>query len=146
MSLEIPADNSLLYEATSKNTHKRGPRLAHTNDFRFFDKAAVISYLPLGNNSCQSSWRICTVTQVEELKILIRLLAIWATGVLFAAAISQMHTTSIQQGTVMNTKISSLSIPPASLYSFEVICVTATATKDLPRQWRQEFFCCWLRL
>nr|BAJ85680.1 predicted protein [Hordeum vulgare subsp. vulgare] len=124
MSLEIPADSSLLYEARSKNTHKRVPRLAHTNDFRFFDKAAVISDLPLDNSSCQSSWRICTVTQVEELKILIRLLPIWATGVLFAAAISQMHTTFIQQGTVMDTKICSLSIPPASLYSFEVICVT----------------------
>ncbi|KAI5007807.1 hypothetical protein ZWY2020_008855 [Hordeum vulgare] len=91
MSLEIPADSSLLYEARSKNTHKRVPRLAHTNDFRFFDKAAVISDLPLDNSSCQSSWRICTVTQ---------------------------------QGTVMDTKICSLSIPPASLYSFEVICVT----------------------
>lgn len=35
-----------------------------------------------------------------------------------------MHTTFIQQGIVMNTKIGSFSIPPASLYSFEVVCVT----------------------
>jgi solute carrier family 15 (peptide/histidine transporter), member 3/4 len=91
---------------------------------RFLDKAAIISDQSLANGSCQGSWRLCTVTQVEELKILIRLLPIWVTGILFGAAISQMHTTFIQQGTVMNTKIGSLSIPPASLYSFEVICVT----------------------
>ncbi|CAM0906651.1 unnamed protein product [Alopecurus aequalis] len=122
-SLALPADSSLLYKATGKNTHNTEYILAHTDDFRFLDKAAVISDLHLENGSCQSSWRICTITQVEELKIVIRLLPIWVTGVLFGAAISQMHTTFIQQGIVMNTKIGSLSIPPASLYSFEVICV-----------------------
>ncbi|KAG8079817.1 hypothetical protein GUJ93_ZPchr0007g4599 [Zizania palustris] len=124
MTLELPADSSLLYEVRSKNTQKSEPRLAHTDDFRFLDKAAIMSDLNLDQGSCRGPWRICTVTQVEELKILIRLLPIWATGIFFGAAISQMHTTFIQQGTVMNTKIGSLSIPPASLYSFEVICVT----------------------
>ncbi|KAL6841965.1 hypothetical protein ACP4OV_028477 [Aristida adscensionis] len=120
MSLEVPADSSLLYEVRSNYTQK----LAHSDDFRFLDKAAVVSDLSLANGSCRSSWRLCTVTEVEELKILIRLLPIWVTGIFFGAAISQMHTTFIQQGTVMNTKLGSLSIPPASLYSFEVICVT----------------------
>ncbi|KAL6656918.1 hypothetical protein ACP70R_004698 [Stipagrostis hirtigluma subsp. patula] len=120
MSLEVPTDSSLLYEIRSNYTQK----LAHSDDFRFLDKAAVISDLSFANGSCQSSWRLCTVTKVEELKILIRLLPIWVTGIFFGAAISQMHTTFIQQGTVMNTKIGSLAIPPASLYSFEVICVT----------------------
>ncbi|GJN33003.1 hypothetical protein PR202_gb21557 [Eleusine coracana subsp. coracana] len=104
MGLEVPEDGSLR--------------------MRLLDKAAIISDQSLANGSCQGSWRLCTVTQVEELKVLIRLLPIWVTGILFGAAISQMHTTFIQQGTVMNTKIGSLSIPPASLYSFEVICVT----------------------
>uniref|UniRef100_A0A0D9X184 Major facilitator superfamily (MFS) profile domain-containing protein n=1 Tax=Leersia perrieri TaxID=77586 RepID=A0A0D9X184_9ORYZ len=124
LTLELPADSSLLYEARSKNTRKSEPRLAHTDDFRFLDKAAIMSDLNLDQGSCASPWRICTVTQVEELKIIIRILPIWATGIFFGAGISQMHTTFIQQGTVMNTKIGSFSIPPASLYSFEVICVT----------------------
>ncbi|XP_062186929.1 protein NRT1/ PTR FAMILY 8.3-like isoform X1 [Phragmites australis] len=123
MCLELPVDRSLLYEVRSNYTQKR-PKLAHSDDFSFLDKAAIISDLSLANGSCQSSWRLCTVTEVEELKILIRLLPIWVTGIFFGAAISQMHTTFIQQGTVMNTKIGSLSVPPASLYSFEVICVT----------------------
>ncbi|CAN6212253.1 unnamed protein product [Urochloa humidicola] len=120
--MEVPADSSLLYEVKSNDTQMT--KLAHSDDFRFLDKAAVISDLSLATGSHQSSWSLCTVTEVEELKILIRLLPIWVTGILFGAAISQMHTTFIQQGTVMNTKIGSLSIPPASLYSFEVIFVT----------------------
>uniref|UniRef100_A0A0D3GT92 Major facilitator superfamily (MFS) profile domain-containing protein n=1 Tax=Oryza barthii TaxID=65489 RepID=A0A0D3GT92_9ORYZ len=124
LALELPADSSLLYEVRRKNTQKSEPKLAHTDDFRFLDKAAIMSDLSLDQDSCTSPWRICTVTQVEELKILIRLLPIWATGIFFCVGISQMHTTFIQQGTVMNTKIGSLSIPAASLYSFEVICVT----------------------
>ncbi|RCV13885.1 hypothetical protein SETIT_2G382100v2 [Setaria italica] len=122
ISLEVPADSSLLYEVRSNHTQRA--KLAHSDDFRFLDKAAVIFDPSLASGSCRSSWSLCTVTEVEELKILIRLLPIWVTGILFGAAISQMHTTFIQQGTVMNTKIGSLSIPPASLYSFEVICVT----------------------
>ncbi|KAG2646688.1 protein NRT1/ PTR FAMILY 8.3-like [Panicum virgatum] len=122
MSLEVPDDSSLLYEVRSNHTQRI--KLAHSDDFRFLDKAAVISDLSLAYGNRQSSWSLCTVTEVEELKILIRLLPIWVTGIFFGAAISQMHTTFIQQGTVMNTKIGSLTIPPASLYSFEVICVT----------------------
>ncbi|CAN6199731.1 unnamed protein product [Urochloa humidicola] len=122
ISVEVPADSSLLYEVRSNHTQRM--KLAHSDDFRFLDKAAVISDLSLASGSCRSSWSLCTVTEVEELKVLIRLLPIWVTGILFGAAISQMHTTFIQQGTVMNTKIGSLSIPPASLYTFEVICVT----------------------
>ncbi|KAJ1291778.1 hypothetical protein BS78_02G342500 [Paspalum vaginatum] len=122
MGLEVPSDSSLLYEVRSN--HIQRTKLAHSDDFRFLDKAAVISDSSLVYGGCQSSWSLCTVTEVEELKILMRLLPIFVTGVFFAAAISQMHTTFIQQGTVMNTTIGSMSIPPASLYSFEVICVT----------------------
>jgi peptide/histidine transporter 3/4 len=63
------------------------------------------------------------VTQVEELKILLRLLPLWATSIIFSAAYSQMNTTFIQQGSAMDTNILSVSIPAASLSSFEVLCV-----------------------
>lgn len=62
---------------------------------------------------------------MEELKILLRLLPIWVTGIFYSAAYSQINTTFIQQGSAMNTKIGSFSIPPASLCSFEVMCVMA---------------------
>lgn len=66
---------------------------------------------------------ICTITQVEESKILLRLLPIWVCGIVYSAAYFQMWTTFIQQGTTMDTKLMSISIPSASLSSFEVVCV-----------------------
>jgi len=43
------------------------------------------------------------MTQVEELKILICVFPIWATGIIFAAAYAQMSTLFVEQGTMMNT-------------------------------------------
>lgn len=91
--------------------------------FRFLDKAAIVADLDLDRNGARNEWNICTVTQVEELKILLRLVPIWLTSIVYAAAHSQMFTTFIQQGTSMNTNIEHFSIPPASLNSFEVLAV-----------------------
>ncbi|VAH17613.1 unnamed protein product [Triticum turgidum subsp. durum] len=64
---------------------------------------------------------LCTVTQVEEVKILVRMLPIWFTSVFYAASMCQTATTFIQQGNKMNTKIGSFSVPPASMNSASVI-------------------------
>ncbi|KAJ6332973.1 hypothetical protein OIU77_008931 [Salix suchowensis] len=68
-------------------------------------------------------WRLCTVTQVEELKILIRMFPIWATGIVFFAVQAQMSTIFVEQGMLMDRKIGSFNIPPASMTSIDVISV-----------------------
>lgn len=68
-------------------------------------------------------WRLCTVTQVEELKILIRMFPIWATGIVFAAVSANLSTMFLEQGMTMDTTIGSFTIPPASLGSFDIISV-----------------------
>jgi peptide/histidine transporter 3/4 len=60
---------------------------------------------------------------VEELKILIRLFPIWATGIIFAAVYAQMTTLFVEQGMMMDTSIGSFNIPPASLSTFDIISV-----------------------
>lgn len=70
-----------------------------------------------------SPWRLCTVTQVEELKILIRMFPIWATGIVFSAVYAQMSTMFVEQGMMMDTTIGSFTIPAASLSTFDVISV-----------------------
>ncbi|XP_019186891.1 PREDICTED: protein NRT1/ PTR FAMILY 8.4-like [Ipomoea nil] len=67
--------------------------------------------------------RICSVTQVEELKRLVQMLPIWATGIVFFAVHVQLPTLSILQGMTMDTTIGSFNIPAASLSSFNVISV-----------------------
>ena len=63
------------------------------------------------------------MTQVEELKILVRMLPILATGIVFSAVYAQMSTMFVEQGMLMDTTIGSFSIPPASLSTFDVFSV-----------------------
>lgn len=90
--------------------------------FRYFDKAAV----EVQEDHIKSKvdpWRLCTVTQVEELKAIIRLLPIWATGIIFSAVYSQMNNYFVLQGELMDTSIGSFNIPPASLGIFDTLSV-----------------------
>ncbi|KAF8729763.1 hypothetical protein HU200_017731 [Digitaria exilis] len=104
-TVKVPGDVDMLYEVSDK-VDSQQPKIAHTD----FEEVG-------------SSWKLCTVTQVEELKILLRLLPIWATSIVMSSAYAQMTTTFIQQGSVMNMSILSVSVPAASMSSFEVACV-----------------------
>ncbi|GJN21941.1 hypothetical protein PR202_gb09465 [Eleusine coracana subsp. coracana] len=125
--LALPADAATLYEVVSDKvdaSHQSQLRIAHTSEFSFLDKAAIVVSGSAGlEEEMSSSWRLCTVTQVEELKVLLRLLPIWATSVVASAGFSQMNTTFIQQGGAMNTSVLSVPVAPASMTSFEVFCV-----------------------
>ncbi|KAL6843844.1 hypothetical protein ACP4OV_026415 [Aristida adscensionis] len=127
VSLRAPADADDLYEVHDKIDQ---PKIAHTDEFAFLDKAAVVAGSDLEEvtndaAAAAGSWRLCTVTQVEELKILLRLLPIWATSIVLSAAYAQLNTTFVQQGGVMDMRVMSLTVPAASLVSFEVLCVLA---------------------
>ncbi|KAF3439540.1 hypothetical protein FNV43_RR17818 [Rhamnella rubrinervis] len=119
----VPEDKSLLYETTDAESAIKGSRkLDHTEDLRFFDKAAV----EVQEDHIKSSanpWRLCTVTQVEELKAIIRLLPIWATGIIFSTVYSQMSNYFVLQGERMDTSLGSFKIPPASLSIFDTLSV-----------------------
>lgn len=123
--VELPADESLLYETADAESNITGSRkLDHTKDFSFFDKAAV----EIQSDNIKESvnpWRLCTVTQVEELKAIVRLLPIWATGIIFSAVYSQMSSLFVLQGERMDTHVgnSSFKIPPASLSIFDTLSV-----------------------
>ncbi|KAL3649158.1 hypothetical protein CASFOL_005561 [Castilleja foliolosa] len=124
--VEVPADKSLLYETEYAESAIKGSRkLEHTKDLGFFDKAAVDTRLDHKNDSPVDPWRLCTVTQVEELKAIIRLLPVWATGIVFATVYGQMGTLFVLQGLTMDPRIgkSSFEIPSASLTIFDTLSV-----------------------
>ncbi|CAN6249991.1 unnamed protein product [Urochloa humidicola] len=132
--LRVPADAAFLHEIVGDKVDHDQPRIAHTDEFAFLDKAAVVSDSDMeevtndaaGAAGSASSWRLCTVTQVEELKILLRLMPIWATSIVLSAAYAQLNTTFVQQGGAMDMRVTSwLTIPAASMVSFEVLCVLA---------------------
>ncbi|KAK7399862.1 hypothetical protein VNO78_11056 [Psophocarpus tetragonolobus] len=123
-NLAVPEDSSLLYETPDKNSAIEGSRkIEHSDELKCLDRAAVVSDAENKTGDYSNRWRLCTVTQVEELKILIRMFPIWATGIVFAAVYAQMSTLFVEQGTMMKTNVGSFKIPPASLSSFDVISV-----------------------
>ena len=88
---------------------------------RFLDKAAIVR--PKGAALQASPWRLCTVSQVEELKMLLRMFPIWASLPIFFAVTSQMSSTLIEQGMVMDNRVGPFTVPPASLATFDILTV-----------------------
>ncbi|XP_011019153.1 PREDICTED: protein NRT1/ PTR FAMILY 8.1 [Populus euphratica] len=122
--VQVPADKSLLYETTGEGSQIQGSRkLEHTDKFKFFDKAAVETQTD-NIKGLTSPWRLCTVTQVEELKSIIRLLPVWASGIVFATVYSQMSTMFVLQGNTMDQHmVPHFKIPSASLSLFDTLSV-----------------------
>ncbi|KAK4342777.1 hypothetical protein RND71_038593 [Anisodus tanguticus] len=83
--VKVPRDGSVLFETGDEESAVQGSRkLNHTEQLSFFDKAAVETQSDRIKGSI-NPWSFCTVTQVEELKSIIRLLPIWATGIIFSS-------------------------------------------------------------
>ncbi|PSS04065.1 Protein NRT1/ PTR FAMILY 6.3 like [Actinidia chinensis var. chinensis] len=129
--LEVPSDSSLLFDVddvTEEESKKRKQKLPHTKQFRFLDKAAIkdpemsSDIITVVNN-----WYISTLTDVEEVKLVIRMLPIWATTILFWTVYAQMTTFSVAQATTMDRHIGrSFQIPAASLTAFFVGSILLT--------------------
>ncbi|KAL5826502.1 hypothetical protein ACOSQ3_018352 [Xanthoceras sorbifolium] len=69
----------------------------------------------------------CTVQQVEEVKIVIKILPIFACTIMLNCCLAQLSTFSVQQAGTMNTKLGSLKVPPASLPIFPVVFIMILA-------------------
>ncbi|XP_028771464.1 protein NRT1/ PTR FAMILY 8.2-like [Neltuma alba] len=124
--VDVPDDKRLLYEleADTESAVVGSRKLDRTSGLRFLDKAAVVEHSDDGKGTVDR-WRLCTVTQVEELKAIIRLLPVWATGIIFATVYGQMSNFYVLQGETMDTRFgnSSFEIPPASLSLFDTLSV-----------------------
>lgn len=76
-------------------------------------------------------WRLCTVQQVEDLKILIKLIPIWTTGLLLCTPLVIQASLAILQALKMDRQLgSNFKIPAGSVMVFTLIstCITITFT------------------
>ncbi|XP_010912660.1 protein NRT1/ PTR FAMILY 4.3-like [Elaeis guineensis] len=95
--------------------------LQRTDKFRFLDKACI--KIQDGSGMKESPWKLCTVTEVEQVKIILSVIPIFACTIIFNTVLAQLQTFSVQQGSTMNTQLitKSFHIPPASLQSIPYI-------------------------
>lgn len=93
------------------------------------DKAAIVAegdFEKNASNSSRNPWKLCTVTRVEEVKMMVRLLPIWATTILFWTTYAQMITFSVEQAATMHRSVGSFQIPAGSLTVFFVAAILLT--------------------
>ncbi|WOL16711.1 protein NRT1/ PTR FAMILY 4.5-like [Canna indica] len=108
--LAVPEKSDELYEVNEKEADESEEILPRTSQLRFLDKAAV-----LVEGIDPEPWKVCTVTQVEELKIVIRMLPILASTIIMNTCLAQLQTFSIAQGNIMDLHLGSFKVPPASI-------------------------------
>ncbi|XP_051146697.1 protein NRT1/ PTR FAMILY 4.5-like [Andrographis paniculata] len=99
-----------LYEVRRKDTEATAAKIAHTDQFKWLDKAAI---LPPSKEP--SPWNVCTVTQVEEVKVLTRMMPILFSTVVMNTCLAQLQTFSVQQGYIMYRYLGSFQVPAASV-------------------------------
>lgn len=63
------------------------------------------------------------MTQIEEVKCVLRLLPIWLCTIIYSVVFTQMASLFVEQGAVMNTSLGSFHIPPASMSAFDILSV-----------------------
>ncbi|XP_039125382.1 protein NRT1/ PTR FAMILY 6.1 [Dioscorea cayenensis subsp. rotundata] len=98
-----------LYEVPGRKSAIKGSaKIEHTDDFRCLDKAALQIK---EDGSDPSPWRLCTVTQVEEVKILVKLLPIPACTIMLSVVLTEFLTLSVQQAYTLNTHMGHLKLP-----------------------------------
>ncbi|KAF5193883.1 NRT1/ PTR FAMILY 7.3, partial [Thalictrum thalictroides] len=125
-TLKVPAGSGVLYEVEGKECVIQGGRkMLHTRGFKFLDKAAYVTSDDFGkdNQEHPSPWRLCTVTQVEEVKCILRLLPIWLCTIIYSVVFTQMASLFVEQGAAMNTTVGHFRIPPAGMSAFDILSV-----------------------
>ncbi|KAI3457352.1 hypothetical protein Pfo_014015 [Paulownia fortunei] len=98
-------------------------KVPHTEKLRCLEKAAILDDNAMANENKSNTRIVSTVTQVEEVKMVIMLLPIWSTCILFWTVYSQMNTFTIEQATFMNRKVKNFEIPAGSFSFFLFITI-----------------------
>ncbi|KAF5178385.1 NRT1/ PTR FAMILY 4.4 [Thalictrum thalictroides] len=115
-NLPVPASTDELHELYDKESGMGTEILRRSDQFRFLDRAAIMMNAQ-GTSSPNKtgSWHLCSVTQVEETKILIRMLPIIVSTIFMNTCLAQLQTFSVQQSLTMDTNLFGFHVPGASL-------------------------------
>jgi dipeptide/tripeptide permease len=121
--IKRPLTAAALYEDRAEHA-----RVPHTAQFSCLNTAAVPAsdddddYEVTGPDGRRepNSLRLCSVSRVEEVKMVARLMPVWATTILFWTIYAQMITFSVEQATTTDRRMGAFEITAASLTVFFV--------------------------
>ncbi|XP_020573023.1 protein NRT1/ PTR FAMILY 2.11-like [Phalaenopsis equestris] len=103
-------------------------KLSHTNQFRYLDKAAIITTTDeiKPDASSANQWRLCSIQQIEEVKCLLRIVPIWSTGILYYIGMAQQSTYVVLQAMQSDRHLGSknFEIPAGSFSIFSLLALT----------------------
>ncbi|KAK4764204.1 hypothetical protein SAY87_013642 [Trapa incisa] len=118
----VPGKEEELYEVEGYESAIKGSRkILHSNEFEFMDKAATIIEADL--QGAGNPWRLCTVTQVEEAKCILKMLPVWLCTIIYSVVFTQMASLFVEQGDVMNVRVGDFKLPAASMSTFDICSV-----------------------
>ncbi|MCL7031407.1 hypothetical protein MKW94_006494 [Papaver nudicaule] len=106
---EIDEDNYLPYN----KEENVGEVLPHTKGLKWLDRASI-------SDGKTGTWYLCSVSQVEEMKIVLRMVPVFISSMICYIPNPLLLTLTIQQGGTMNTKLGAIHVPPASLFVIPV--------------------------
>ncbi|XP_073141686.1 protein NRT1/ PTR FAMILY 7.3-like isoform X2 [Henckelia pumila] len=127
--IEVPSNDDELYEVQDADIADNAARkILHTQGFEFLDRAAVMTqrdYTIEKKTNTHNPWDLCSITQVEEVKCILRLLPVWLCTIPYSVVFTQMQSIFVEQGAAMKTTLAGFHIPPASMSSFDILSVAA---------------------
>ncbi|XP_048441924.1 protein NRT1/ PTR FAMILY 5.4-like [Pyrus x bretschneideri] len=100
--------------------------LARTNQLRCLDKAMIIDELDASTEP-RNPWRLCSLNQVEEVKLVLRLIPLWLSCLMFGVIQVQHNTFFTKQSSTTILSIGPhFKVPPASLQGLSGIAILIT--------------------
>ncbi|XP_028784070.1 protein NRT1/ PTR FAMILY 2.9 isoform X1 [Neltuma alba] len=126
--LKLPSQYSMLSLFNYVPPKSLNSKLPHTYQFRSLDKAAIMTPEDKINpdGSPSDPWNLCSLQQVEEVKLLVRVIPIWVSGILYYVVIVQQHTIMVFQALQSDRRLgqSNFKIPGATYYVFLMLSMT----------------------
>ncbi|VAH00736.1 unnamed protein product [Triticum turgidum subsp. durum] len=124
--LKQPLAAATLYEDRPEHA-----RIHHTDQFRCLDSAAVMAgeednEVGPDGRPAPNPWKLCSVSRVEEVKMVARLMPVWATTILFWTIYAQMITNLEKIG--IGLVLSIIGMVAAAICEKKRLTVASTAT------------------
>ncbi|KAK6914127.1 Proton-dependent oligopeptide transporter family [Dillenia turbinata] len=114
-NVRVPSDPKELYELDLEVYTKACKNRIHsTPTLRFLNKACVMT-------GSTSPWMLCSVTQVEETKQMLRMIPILVATFVPSTIVAQINTLFVKRVNTLDRQIGSFKIPPASVQGFVTI-------------------------